>query len=67
MPTPKTHYIKPAAIKRLAKQHGKRVGSDFLVALDGYIERKVKEAAFEHNGGRKTLDAALASYFLGNR
>lgn len=63
----KTQYIKPAAIKRLAKQHGKRVGTDFLLALDGYIERKVKEASIEHNGGRKTLDAALAGYFFGTR
>lgn len=63
----KPQYIKPAAIKRIAKQHGKRVGTDFLIALDGYIERKVKEASIEHNGGRKTLDAALAAYFLGTR
>lgn len=65
MPAPKLQYIKPAAIKRLAKQHGKRVGTDFLLALDGYIERKIESASNEHNGGRKTLDAALAGYFLG--
>lgn len=65
MPTPKLQYIRPAAIKRLAKQQGKRVGADFLLALDGYIERKIESAAAEHNGGRKTIDAALAGYFLG--
>lgn len=65
MPAPKTQYIKPAALKRLAKQHGKRVGSDFIAALDGHIERKMGEAIAEHNGGRKTLDAAIFGYIFG--
>jgi len=67
MATPKLQYIKASMIKKLAKQHGKRVGSDFLLALDGYVERKINDSCAEHNGGRKTLDSAIAGYFLGNR
>lgn len=67
MATPKLQYIKASTLKKFAKQHGKRVGSDFLLALDGYIERKVEAACMEHNGGRKTLDSAIAGYFLGNK
>jgi hypothetical protein len=61
----KTQFIKPAAIKRLAKQRGKRIGKDFLAALDGHLERKVEQALEEHNGGRKTLDAAVFGYIFG--
>ena len=63
----KPQYIRTAAIKRIAKAHGKRVGKDFLSALDAYLHRKVEDACREHNGGRKTLDSALAAYYLGNR
>lgn len=65
MPTPKSQYIRPSALKKLAKQSGKRVGSDFIAALDGHIERKMGEAIAEHNGGRKTLDAAIFGYIFG--
>lgn len=65
MPAPKLQYIRPAAVKRLAKLSGKRVGSDFLQALDGHLERKMNEAIAEHNGGRKTLDAAIFGYIFG--
>jgi hypothetical protein len=63
----KLHYIKPAAVKKLVKAHGKRSSAEFLAALDRYLERKVMVALSEHNGGKKTLDAALAEYILGNR
>ena len=61
----KTHYIKSSSIRKLAKQNGKRVSKEFLASLDRYIEKKVNEACAEHNGGRKTLDSALAGYYLG--
>jgi hypothetical protein len=63
----KAHYIKPAQIKKLIKAHGKRSSAEFLAALDRYLEKKVLIALSEHNGGKKTLDAALAEYILGNR
>ena len=65
--TSKTNYIKASSIRKIAKQHGKRVSADFIQALDRYVENKVILASQEHNGGKKTLDSGLAAYFLGNR
>jgi hypothetical protein len=62
----KTHHIKSSAVRKFAKSHGKRVSVEFLSALDRYVENKVLIATKEHNGGKKTLDAAVAAYILGN-
>ena len=68
MTTPnKVHYIKSSAIRKLIKSHGKRTSAEFLAQLDRWLAAKVEDACKEHNGGKKTLDAALASYMLGNR
>jgi hypothetical protein len=68
MTTPiKTQLIKSAAVRKLIKSHGKRTSSEFLAQLDRWLQVKVEDACKEHNGGKKTLDAALASYMLGNR
>jgi len=61
------NYIKVSAVKKLVNIHGKRAGKDFLQALDRLVERKTLEALQEHNGGKKTLDQALAGYVLGNK
>ena len=61
----KTNYIKPASIKKLVKSHGKRTSKEFLESLDRLVERKVNQAIAEHNGGKKTLDSAVAAYILG--
>lgn len=63
----KTQYIKPAAVKKLIKTHGKRTAAEFLLALDHYVERAIIRAATEHNGGKKTVDASVAGHTLGNR
>lgn len=63
----KIQYIKPAAVKKLIKSHGKRTASEFLLALDNYVERAVIRAVSEHNGGKKTVDASVAGHTLGNR
>ena len=64
----KTFLIKPAAVKKLIKGYnGKRTSKEFLLALDLYVERAVLKAAAEHNGGKKTVDADVAAYVLGNR
>ena len=60
----KTHYIKSAAVRKLIKSHGKRTSIEFLASLDRWVEAKLLQATSEHNGGRKTLDADLASYLL---
>jgi len=59
-------FINKKAIKDLAKEHGRRVGRDFMNALDLYIEHKIIAACKEHNGGKITLDNSLA-YHVGLR
>ena len=61
------HYIKASVVKKLAQANGKRAGKGFLEALDRLVERKVLQALAEHNGGKKTLDEAIAGYILGNK
>ena len=63
----KTHYIKAAAVRKLIKSHGKRTAAEFLASLDRYVQEKVEVACKEHNGGKKTLDAAVAGYIFGIR
>ena len=60
-------YIKPSVVRKFVKANGKRTSKEFLEALDRYLEKKLLTATSEHNGGRKTLDAALAGYIFGNR
>jgi hypothetical protein len=65
MTTSKINYIKAATIRKLIKSHGKRTSTEFLASLDRWVADKVADACKEHNGGKKTLDAALALYMLG--
>ena len=62
-----TQYIKPAAIRKAVKAAGKRTSTEFLDALDRYVERAIQRAIAEHNGGKKTIDASVAGHVLGNR
>lgn len=61
------YYIKAKNIKGKASGHGKRVSKDFLEAFDRFVHDKLLDCLEEHNGGKKTLDSALASYMLGGR
>jgi hypothetical protein len=62
----KLKYINTAGVKKFCKQeYGKRVSKDFLAQLDYYLQNKLRSACLEHNGGKKTLDNALAGYVLG--
>lgn len=65
--TTKPHYIKASAVRKLAKSHGKRTAMEFLLALDRFVQSKVEDSCKEHNGGKKTLDSALAHYMMGHR
>ena len=60
------YYIKAKNIKDKASGHGKRVSKDFLEAFERFVHDKLLDCLEEHNGGKKTLDASLASYMLGN-
>jgi hypothetical protein len=55
-------FIKPAAIRKMAKAAGRRVGKDFLMALENFVGRKVEIALTVKNGTKITLDADVAVY-----
>ena len=61
------YYIKANNIRDCVKGNKKRVSKEFLEALDRYVHSKLMQAVKEHNGGKKTLDTALAAYILGNK
>lgn len=60
-------YLVVSKVKSRAKDAGKRVGKDFLMRLDAFIDRKLEAALKEHNGGKVTIDGALADYVLGSK
>jgi hypothetical protein len=60
------YYIKAKNIRSKASAHNKRVSKDFLEAFERFVHDKLLDCLEEHNGGKKTLDASLASYMLGN-
>ncbi len=60
------NYINVARIKKLAKQHNKRVGKDFLFSLDVFIEEKIIKSSQVHNGSKKTLDSSVFLYIFKN-
>ncbi len=55
-------YIKPSTVRKLAAETGHRVGRDFLLTLDAWVEEKVKSCCRLHNGGRKTLNDTLLKF-----
>lgn len=55
-------YLKGHKVKALIKQLGRRSGDEFILLLDKYVEKKIKQACEVHNGGKKTLDATVAGH-----
>ena len=55
-------YLVQSAVKEYCKCHGRRVGKDFMAALEGHIEDKLGVACRMHNAGKKTLDRFVAEY-----
>jgi histone H3/H4 len=62
-----TQYIKTAAVRKAIKAAGKRTSTEYLDALDRYVERAIQRAIAEHNGGKKTITADVAGHTLGNK
>lgn len=60
-------YLVVSRVKQRAKDAGKRVGADFLARFNAFIDAKLEEAVRVHNGGKATLDAAVADYILGGK
>lgn len=59
------YYIKAKNIRDCVKGNGKRVSKEYLEALDRYVHAKILQSVKEHNGGKKTLDSAIAGYIFG--
>ena len=55
-------FIKVKSVKELAKESGKRVGRGFIARLDAHIETLISKAVKQHNGGKVTLDADVATF-----
>lgn len=55
-------YINISNIKKLAKPYNRRISQEFLTLLDSFVESKVRSCCETHNGGKKTLDSAVAGY-----
>jgi hypothetical protein len=58
-------YLKSGKIRQLVKSKGRRLGKDFLHALDVHVAEKIEAACRQHNGGRITLDRDVAALVLG--
>ena len=54
--------LKVSEIKNTVKEAGKRTSKDFITAFNAKVEADLKKAIAEHNGGLKTLNAALVQY-----
>lgn len=51
--------IKPAAVRRLMRDNGKRVSREFLVGLDAMLAEVIGGYARIKDGGRRTVMASL--------
>ncbi len=58
-------FIRQSVVKKAIKAAGKKAGSDFMQTLEDIVAVKVAKCIAEHNGGRKTLDAAVAKLIFG--
>lgn len=61
----RTQYIVVSTVRKTAKLYGRRIGSSFIAKLDQEIGLWVERACVTKNGGKKTLDATVASYSRG--
>lgn len=57
----KPAFVVVSAVKKLVHDKGRRCSPDFLEALDAAVGAMVRKACESHNGGAKTLDAAVLS------
>lgn len=54
-------FINVSAVKKLIHDKDRRCAPEFLEALDSAVSALVRKACESHNGGAKTLDAAVLS------
>lgn len=56
------NLLNHVAIKKLAKEHNKRVSEDFFACLERHVREKIVAACKVWNGNKKTLDASTAGW-----
>lgn len=54
--------LRSSAVKAFCRQRDRRVSAGFMASLDYMLRRKLALACAVHNGGKKTLDPAVAAY-----
>ena len=59
--------LNTAEIKSIAKDSGKRIGKDFLVAFADLQRKQLADCIKYHNAGAKTLNAAVVIYVCGSK
>lgn len=55
-------FLNKKAIKDFCKDKGRRVGKDFMSSMERTVMCFLHDACQTHNGGKVTLDNAVASY-----
>lgn len=63
-------YIKPSAVRQLAKANGKRCAKDFMLWLDGKVERIIEKECRALGSCKKTLnleDSSKLEGFFGGK
>ena len=55
-------FVNVSHVKQFCKGKGKRVGKDFLYALDVFIQMKLKDACETKDGSRITLGVDVANH-----
>ena len=55
-------YVKASLVRKLAKENGKGVSRAYLLALDVWVEEKVRSSCRLHNGGRHCLTEDLLKF-----
>lgn len=58
----KYRFIQASKVRALAKAHGRRTSEEFLEVLDRFVGEHLHTCCRTHNGGRKTIDQAIASW-----
>lgn len=57
-----TNLINVSNIKKIVKQHDKRISKEVLERINAKVESIVVQLACVHNGSKKTIDSDCANY-----
>ena len=58
--------IKASEVKKAVKVGEKRCSKEFIAAFEEHVKAALNKCIQENNGGKKTLDAAVAHLIFGS-